>query len=85
MCDEEKIAELDGRIKVPDPFRLSVEIGGVAAIASCLSALYLGDSDSQPSDEILGDTFMALEMHLERIADDVSVIDKYYVKRKGKA
>ena len=71
--------------KAPDPFRLSVEIDGVAAIAACLSALYMGDSDSQPSDDILGNTFVALETHLERIAKDVCAIDKYYVSRKGKA
>ena len=69
--------------KERDPFRLSVELEGIAAIAACLSALYLNDSGDRPTDEVLGNTFVALEEYLERIAEDVSELDKHYCPKEA--
>ena len=60
-----------------DPFRLSVELDGVAAISCCLSMLFLNEGDI-PSNEITGNALLAIETYLERIAADVCEFEKDY-------
>lgn len=58
-----------------DPFKLSVELDGIAAINTCLSVLFAQESE-RPNDQIMSNAFIAIEEHLERISEDVMNLDK---------
>ena len=54
-----------------DPFALSVELSGIADLSACLSILCADEEADKPNDETLGNALLAIEHHLERIADDL--------------
>lgn len=54
-----------------DPFALSVELSGIADLSACLSILCMDEEADKPTDETLGNALLAIEYHLERIADDL--------------
>ncbi len=54
-----------------DPFALSVELSGIADLSACLSILCTDEEADKPNDETLGNALLAIEYHLERIADDL--------------
>lgn len=66
--------------KKHDPFSLCVELSGVSAINACLSLIFLNDCD-QPTDETMANALIAMQMHLERIAEDVGELDCQMVDR----
>lgn len=58
-----------------DPFKLSVELDGIAAINTCLSMLFAQEGE-RPNDQIMSNAFIAIEEHLERISEDVMNLDE---------
>ena len=63
-----------------DPFKLSVELDGIAAINTCLSVLFAQESE-RPNDQIMSNAFIAIEEHLERISEDVMNLDRNNMRR----
>lgn len=66
--------------KKVDPFELSVEIDGIAALCSCLSIQHIAETDT-PSNALLQSAFQGLEMHLKRISDDVCSLEKLVIAK----
>ena len=76
MLASQKIAGNEDAGKGPDLFRISSEIESVAAIATCLHALFSGDCD-KPSDEILGAAMFGVDNYLTRLAKEVESGSQY--------